>query len=339
MRERITYLDTAKGIGIILLIAGHTFPIYGNTFNFIFSFHMPLFFIISGALANFSAIESNIKYIKKAAKSCLIPFVAFTFFGFLITYTIPALRAGLLADEIVISLYRLQPESFYVGQLWFLIVLFEVKLMFLPFYKYILSKKNAITNCISIGILLFVATMIRYFVHYFPYETMPFNIASSFMALFFYTFGYVLFPKFDDYLKDTTNHKKIAYSVALLFITVLLSYYNGSVNICELRYNDSGFYLISSLAGTISTITLSSLISNKVSICNYIGKHSLPIFAMHSLILLFYALAFSVMSNELKQPLYSVNNCEAALLTILTTITTTALVALYNMTKKLVFKH
>ena len=44
--NRLTYMDIAKGFGVLCVIAGHM----GNeTINrFVFSFHMPLFFIISG---------------------------------------------------------------------------------------------------------------------------------------------------------------------------------------------------------------------------------------------------------------------------------------------------
>ncbi|MBF1069294.1 MAG: acyltransferase family protein, partial [Prevotellaceae bacterium] len=44
--KRIEALDIAKGIGIILVIIGHMSSSYLR--DWIYSFHMPLFFIISG---------------------------------------------------------------------------------------------------------------------------------------------------------------------------------------------------------------------------------------------------------------------------------------------------
>ena len=49
--KRINYIDLAKGIAILCVIIGHTFSAYdqGNILvQFIYSFHMPLFFILSG---------------------------------------------------------------------------------------------------------------------------------------------------------------------------------------------------------------------------------------------------------------------------------------------------
>lgn len=48
LKKRINYFDIAKGLGILLMIIGHM-PIKNEYLkNFIFCFHMPLFFIISG---------------------------------------------------------------------------------------------------------------------------------------------------------------------------------------------------------------------------------------------------------------------------------------------------
>ena len=45
--ERISWLDTLKGIGIVLVVIGH---IYTNQsiFNWLYSFHMPLLFLRQG---------------------------------------------------------------------------------------------------------------------------------------------------------------------------------------------------------------------------------------------------------------------------------------------------
>ena len=46
--NRILWIDISKAIAIIAMIIGHTFP-YGSAIrNLIFSFHMPLFFILTG---------------------------------------------------------------------------------------------------------------------------------------------------------------------------------------------------------------------------------------------------------------------------------------------------
>lgn len=47
-RQRIAWIDIAKGITILTVIWGHTLTIDSSPRNLIFCFHMPLFFILSG---------------------------------------------------------------------------------------------------------------------------------------------------------------------------------------------------------------------------------------------------------------------------------------------------
>ena len=50
--ERLVFIDNAKGIGIILMILGHIPNMPEFFHSWIYSFHMPLFFFISGYLFN-----------------------------------------------------------------------------------------------------------------------------------------------------------------------------------------------------------------------------------------------------------------------------------------------
>jgi len=47
-KNRLIWVDIAKGVAILLVIIGHTAPFGSITRNTIFSFHMPLFFLLSG---------------------------------------------------------------------------------------------------------------------------------------------------------------------------------------------------------------------------------------------------------------------------------------------------
>lgn len=47
--KRIAWIDMAKAIAILLMVVGH--EVGGSIYTWIFSFHMPLFFILSGYTA------------------------------------------------------------------------------------------------------------------------------------------------------------------------------------------------------------------------------------------------------------------------------------------------
>ena len=60
MNRRVEYIDIARGIAIILMIVGH---VVQNTFfrHIIFSFHMPLFIIVSGYFYKDRPLKKEIK--------------------------------------------------------------------------------------------------------------------------------------------------------------------------------------------------------------------------------------------------------------------------------------
>ena len=70
---RIQWVDIAKGITIILMIIGHT-GIPRSISNWIFSFHMPLFFIMSGLTTNWGK-DSFSSFVMRRVRRILYPFI------------------------------------------------------------------------------------------------------------------------------------------------------------------------------------------------------------------------------------------------------------------------
>ncbi|WP_321041620.1 acyltransferase family protein, partial [Veillonella caviae] len=81
---RIEWLDSLKGFAIFLVVVGHVvlgyiradiFPQYYNElqyiYNIIYSFHMPLFFLISGFLYKLTWSKKNTGVFKKIGNKFL----------------------------------------------------------------------------------------------------------------------------------------------------------------------------------------------------------------------------------------------------------------------------
>ena len=64
MGKRIVWIDIAKGLGIILVIAGHLFRYDSYISTVIFSFHMPLFFFFAGLVEHDGDLGFS-KYFKR----------------------------------------------------------------------------------------------------------------------------------------------------------------------------------------------------------------------------------------------------------------------------------
>ncbi len=79
IQNQLDWVLIAKGIGIILVVVGHFIPAsspgYWLSFRqFIYSFHMPLFFLLSGYLYN-PGKHSYTNLLKNKTKRLLYPFV------------------------------------------------------------------------------------------------------------------------------------------------------------------------------------------------------------------------------------------------------------------------
>lgn len=76
--------NSLKGIAILLVLLGHSFILYPinlldipwckSTFDVIYSFHMPLFFIISGLLFANSTHKEYLSMMKGKVKRLLLPY-------------------------------------------------------------------------------------------------------------------------------------------------------------------------------------------------------------------------------------------------------------------------
>jgi fucose 4-O-acetylase-like acetyltransferase len=74
---RLHWIDTLKGFGITLVVFAH-YSIPAALDTYIFSFHMPLFFFISGFLFNFVKYsESTRNFVRGRFKSLIIPYFGF----------------------------------------------------------------------------------------------------------------------------------------------------------------------------------------------------------------------------------------------------------------------
>lgn len=68
MNKRLDWVDAAKGIGILLVVMAHV-PIPDSFKQFIYSFHMPLFFLLSGMMFR-SSSQPAMSFIQKKRKAC-----------------------------------------------------------------------------------------------------------------------------------------------------------------------------------------------------------------------------------------------------------------------------
>lgn len=172
--NRSLILDIAKGIGIILVVVGHCIKSYTIPGVFIYAFHMPLFFLISGVCFNGEKYQEFKPFLYKRMRQLIVPAVVFT-------AVIVLMSLFLLNDDG--PLYDLKWKGFPTP-IWFLGVLFIVEIAYWFLYR-LSNMKIAICLYIVLGFLIGAWTSSKGLCS-------PYSIFSSFIALAFYALGNLL---------------------------------------------------------------------------------------------------------------------------------------------------
>ena len=141
--RRIPFIDTAKLYGIFLVYYGHIIESYMKTgseaaaisYKFVYSFHMPLFFILSGYIAHQRPDRIKFaRYLKNKGGSRLVPYLFFSMLLIVPTFWTTGFTVGLELPTVAgyvkgIAATLFSGFPYFNIPTWFLICLFVVELM------------------------------------------------------------------------------------------------------------------------------------------------------------------------------------------------------------------
>ena len=272
--NRIVWVDIAKGIGIILVLIGHISQ-NKNLHYFIYSFHMPLFFIISGYL--YSEKE---QYVRKKAKSILLPYLFWSIVSFLYWVLIERnlrtqnLNPIIPATNILIARGGEDNYIFNVA-LWFLPCLFVTEVMF-----NFLKKRIKNIKILSIIILFF--SILGYTYSKLNLIRLPFCLDIALIAIGFYFLGYLWKQKIEIAFKQFNNKIWKSYIIigVMTIVTVVVSQINYGMSMNSLKFNNYFFTYIASISGCLVIYIISNII-NKNRMLQFLGRNTLIIMCIH----------------------------------------------------------
>jgi len=295
--ERIKWIDVGKGIGLLLVILGHLVTYGQFVFNWIFSFHMPIFFFLSGYVLK-SEVKNLKPFLKKIGINLIIPYFVFVIVGLVVSLIIPGWQPTSYKVVFLDVFYAVTPESLHVGQIWFLFCLAVVQILFWLYLKLNLKNKYSIIG--SVCLFAIVAFLIHKLNIYFLvdkvyYRFLPFKLDTAFMGLFFFSIGY--YAKLTDVFRELPV-KKVNLNIFFILIALGINiffgaYLNGTVNLADNNYNNLIYYVIAAFAGILFVIYLSKLLENDI-LLSYMGINSLSIFSSHSFFLYLYTYIISI---------------------------------------------
>lgn len=271
---RIDFVDTAKGLLIVLMVIGHSgAPIV----DFIYLFHMASFIFFSGFV--FNGKENVWVNIKKKIKRIYFSYLKYSIL-FIVLY--PSMHIlGIIKNpehyNLTVLLYSAFNVMFFggginelVGPLWFLVLLFEVAVLYVLLFHLVKSLK-LLTGFI-IFIFVFTFILLNFNIQF------PRYTGVAFIMLLIFHAGYC-FKLFRNYIKIN-----LIIAILSLLILIYLSFY-FKINIGKESFGNPFIFLLASFCGIYLQLYLIQIFRSFriFSILSNIGKNTIEILVWHLL--------------------------------------------------------
>lgn len=271
MRDK--QIDILKAIGIIFVVAGHS---SSPLFNWIYSFHMPLFFFVSGFLRYSSQSKPWGKFLIGKIKASLLPYFVFWFISVIIFGNLKSLIttrefASFGLDQIkglILGGHWLADFSNNFP-LWYLQLFFIAVIIFEIIARYF----HPILKVVTFFALCLVTI---------PFQNLlpgrpVFHINVLPAALSFMLLGY-----FVSYLVSTKNVKILKSNLAVGGLMLALGFLVSSLQYGNISKINSLLYFVAAFC----TITGFYILAGKLvksKILSYVGSNTLYIMGLHIL--------------------------------------------------------
>ncbi|ARD46962.1 acyltransferase family protein [Sporosarcina sp. P33] len=291
-KKRLSWVDAVKGFLMILVVIGH----YPGELDFpfdqyIYWFHMPAFFILSGLLFKPAAEKGLMKQsIKKRFMQLIVPYLFFLVSITLIRYGIEISSGNLDFSWYVNDLWTLAVGGRFVrgayGVFWFITTLFFTYVIFLWMTKYFSRTKQFVILAVFYSIAHVESVFAMRVIDGTPSsasQTIPmiWNIDVALIAVVYFAFGYYMKNIWMKVSRGWLLAGLIASITAVLLDRSHVIDYHLSMKF--LRYDHFILDLIIPLSFTLVIVGIFQLVASNLSLTwlQNIEKHSLTIMYLH----------------------------------------------------------
>lgn len=315
MSNRISHIDILKGLGIILVVLGHVTQ-YKPLHDFIYAFHMPLFFLVSGLF-----LHDKKGFVRSHARSLLLPYLTFGLLTFVYWWLIESrfreLGTGESVSSQLVNLFIPTEMQLCNVVLWFLPCLFLASVAVNWINKSVRSVSGRLW---IVGGLVIVA---GFFGSHLPFHLGQATQASPYLLITSVLGGGIAGA--DIYLKD----KRLA-SIVIGFAGLAGIWLSGvSCNMLGTSYIPCyPVCFVVALFGSACLYLLAYAI-RKSHLLSWLGMNSLAIMLMHEpvkrIVIQLYALCWGESSDALRSSIW-----QSIIMTILTLLVLFPMVLFIN---------
>ena len=307
--QRISWVDNAKALGIIAVFYGHIaegifftspIPAAGLQYKLIYSFHMPLFFLLSGYLMKETQRRKFSLFMKNKFMTRIVPFF---FFNILIMpcYFINAKISHQSIDVRIFlqgSLDLLAGWPAYNLLTWFLTCLFSVEVI--NYLLYPVLRRSRTVLCMAMVLFYIMGWSFSYRADILnQYISIPdyWYIHEALVAYSFYLFGNLIatFPIFHEKMNPDLN-------VLLLMLTAVCVLATFNLNDGPFKLSPVVFFVLgtygsfllfplTAIAGSMCIISVSRIMPS-INFMSFLGRNTLPLMGLNGIFTLFVNIIF-----------------------------------------------
>lgn len=294
MSRRIDYIDYAKCFGMIAIMWGHI-KLTGLSNSFVYAWHIPLFFFLSGLVFSKEKYNDFTTFLKKKARSLLVPYLFFS----ILTWMFWAGFSYLTHAEV--ESYWMPLLQTFIAQgsggflihnvpLWFVTCLFMVEVVYFFIAK--LPDWANILTCVLLAVLGYCAIEYSTF---FDFTLLPWNLEVVSLALIFYAVGNLVTENVghEKLVEWSKTHKLSGWSIVVIgfALTLIASKFNGSVSMGHANLHNPLLFYPAAFVGLAAVIVLCLLAETSswnqnngkiVRFLKWFGRNSFNAMAIHN---------------------------------------------------------
>ena len=272
VNTRSMWGDIAKGIAIIMVVAGHSFNPAGAVCKAVFLVHMPVFFFIAGYFMNFEKYKDNFKGLLKSTYNRIFIPAIFSFILFYNIFSKDDLMTLLYAVGKPVEQFEINPIGY---SMWFLFCLIVLRIFLYAFLK--LTDKFNTPIAVNIIITLII---IHFAAEHSQILKLPWSADIALVALNIAYIGY-LFKKYSVF-------QKRKWALLLVPLALVLGYFDFKYLGLSMNERFYSAYPVISVSISVLLCVLicyMSIFLEKIRILNkllaYLGINSLIIMIFH----------------------------------------------------------
>lgn len=277
---RVNWVDNAKALGIATIVLGHGPGLTVFVRDFFYTFHVPLFFFLSGVLLKQAHLQVPFgQFAKRNANRLITPYVFFWFFSFLlwVAFQVAGGEAiwktpGVLIEQVA-GLFEGTSSGLQAvnGVLWFYTSLFVTALV-LYFFAQLSAQK-------FFGILLLFAVLGAAVPLVLEGAHLPWNVDLIPVAMVFYGAGYLVAR--EQWIDGVSAKSSAWWAIVAFGVTVVVTLINKKVDMSWQVFGESyALYLLGAFAGSVFIIAIAKLLP-ATRVARYLSDNAIIIFSIH----------------------------------------------------------